>query len=619
MRGSTLGATLLVLAYLLITPAPNAGGAEAPRGRPPVAEGQSGRLLLGGTWRFRLDDAGAGLRRGYQHQRSTRGWRRISLPYDWNGKERKLNRASVGWYRRDFRLPARPRGTRWIVRFEGAGHFATVFLNGRKIAEHAGGYLPFEADLDRLRPGRNRLVVRISSLRARTDLSHWRPARFHGFGTGGWWNFGGIHREVTVRSARGVDVQRAQALPRMACPTCAATVQVRALVRNLGPRPAQPSVTARVGGHRVTAALPMLRPGERRETVTDVNIGRPRLWDIRRGNLYPLTVRARVAGSESVYRSRFGVRDLRKLPNGRVLLNGRALRLRGVSAHEDSPVVGAAWRSAQRRDLLRRVDQIGANVVRAHYPLHPAVLEALDRRGVAVWSQAPVYQVQNDQMARDDVRRNAVRLNEQTVLRDRGHPSVLAWSIANELPVPISRGQIDFVRRAAARVRELDPTRLVAIDRVARYGAPDDAHPVWRAVDALGVNEYFGWYRGAFAPRPPAYTKDLGPYLDTLHSQQPHAALFLTEFGAEANRGGAVGRKGTYAFQARYLKRHLAVADTRPYLGGAMIWALRDFRVHSGWNGGNPRPRPPFNQKGMIGIDGSPKPAFWAVRRMFRR
>ena len=282
-------------------------------------------------------------------------------------------------------------------------------------------------------------------------------------------------------------------------------------------------------------------------------------------------------------------------------------------------MVGSAWRAPQRAALLRWIDDLGANVVRAHYPLHPALMEALDRRGIMVWVQAPVNQVQNDQMARASVRRSALAANAATVLRDRGHPSVLAFSIANELPVPITQPQIDYTRAAAAQVRRLDPTRLVAIDRVARNHAPDDGHPVFREVDAIGANEYFGWYRGAFPPHPPAGTDDLAGYLDTLHRKQPHAALFLTEFGAEANRRGPAARKGTYAFQSRFLTDHVRIAARHPNVTGSMVWNLRDFRVYPGWNGGNPKPDPPYNTKGLIGTDGRPKPAYRAVRELFRK
>lgn len=597
-------AALGALAWANPVTAP-ASGASPPSGRPPVGEGQPGRLTLGGTWHFRDGDSDR--------------WRAVSLPHDWNARETRTNRSGVGVYRRAFTLPRRPRGTRWIVRFEGAGHYTTVFLNGREIARHAGDHTPFEAELKGLRRGANSLRVRVSSKRARSDLTHWRPARYNGHGNGMWWNFGGIHREVSVRPAGNLDIVRAQALPRQDCAGCPARVEVRTLVHNLTGRVRRARVGLTLEGRRVVLPTQAIGPGERREVTGHLTIARPRQWDVRDGQMYRLDVDAdeeRFAPAR--YTTYFGVRHLSKTADGALSLNGRPLKLRGVSLHEDSPVVGSAWRAPQRAAALRWIDDLGANVVRAHYPLHPALMEALDRRGVMVWVQAPVNQVQNDQMAKPSVRRRALAANAATVLRDRGHPSVLAFSIANELPVPISREQIEYTRAAAAEVRRLDPGRLVAIDRVARNHAPDDAHPVFGAVDAIGANEYFGWYRGAFPPHPPAGTADLAGYLDRLHRLQPHAALFLTEFGAEANRHGPAARKGTYAFQSGYVTDHLRIAARHPHVSGAMVWNLRDFRVYPGWNGGNPRPRPPYNAKGLIGTDGRAKPAYFQVRSLFR-
>ena len=265
--------------------------------------------------------------------------------------------------------------------------------------------------------------------------------------------------------------------------------------------------------------------------------------------------------------------------------------------------------------MVGRVRDLRASAVRAHYPMNPYAMEQFDRRGVLVWNTAPVNIVQNARWAKAAVQRAAVRVNEEMVLRDRGHPSVLLFSVADELPIPVQRPQQLFIRAAAARVRALDPTRMVALDRVARNDQPDDAHPVFRTFDALGINEYFGWYRGALPPRPPAYARDLGPYYDRMRRLQPGAALFVTEFGAEAGHRGR-GR-GSYAYQAAYLRRHLAEAAAKPYLNGAFVWALRDFRVHGSWTGGNPRPRPPWNQKGILDLRGRPKPGYRAVRDVY--
>jgi endo-1,4-beta-mannosidase len=131
------------------------------------------------------------------------------------------------------------------------------------------------------------------------------------------------------------------------------------------------------------------------------------------------------------------------------------------------------------------------------------------------------------------------------------------------------------------------------------------------------VNDYFGWY-----PGPQSSIQDrtaLSPYLDRLHDDYQQQALFVTEFGAEANRAGPATEKGTFDFQAQFLDYHLGVFAQKPYLNGALVWILRDFRVKPGYDGGNPQPQSPYNQKGLVDAQGTRKPSFETVKRLFRR
>jgi beta-glucuronidase len=218
-----LRAQTVLLAASAVIAAPAAAQAppplkvERPTKKTYVREGASGRYLLGGTWYFRPDDAFVGDAQRFWAQRSLSGWTPVKVPSDWNATDTTLNRPSVGWYRKEFRLPRVQKGRhfQWKLRFESVNHRATVWLNGRKLAVHSPGYLPFEVDLKGLRRGRNHLVVKVSTLRGNTDLTHWRAARFNGFGSGGWWNFGGISREVYLRRIEGVDIEDVAASPRL--------------------------------------------------------------------------------------------------------------------------------------------------------------------------------------------------------------------------------------------------------------------------------------------------------------------------------------------------------------------------------------------------------------------
>ena len=131
----------------------------------------------------------------------------------------------------------------------------------------------------------------------------------------------------------------------------------------------------------------------------------------------------------------------------------------------------------------------------------------------------------------------------------------------------------------------------------------------------LGLNDYFGWYPG---PSGQIFDRTkLSGYLDAARACYPDKALMITEFGAEANRDGPVEEKGTWAFQQEWINYQLGVFATKPWLSGAIYWALNEFWVRPGWEGGNPRPIPPLHQKGLITYDGVKKPAWADVQRWF--
>ena len=609
---------------------------EAPTKRVLVQEGQDGRLLLGGRWYFRQDDTFVGEQQGWFRQRDLAGWAPIRVPSSWNAADTELDKASVGWYRKEFRLPRAPKGVErsWKVRFEGVNYRSTAWLNGRRIGSFVG-YFPFELDLPNARSGRNTLVIKVSSLRSRTDLTHWRPAAFNGYGVGGWWNFGGILREVYVRAIDTVDVERVEAVPRLRCVRCEARVAVRTTVRNMTREKRKVGLAVLVRGpggfeQRVRLKRQTVAAGARAELGSRVDIEQPRLWQPGRPALYSMAVTALTGKDErpvGTYRLDFGVRKLERR-RGMLFLNGRQVHLRGASIHEDDPETGAALTPTDRALLLSRLRDLGATVTRSHYPLHPAFLEALDRAGILYWSQVPVYQNPNSFFDLPAFRRSAVRAVRLTVQNNLNHPSVFAWSLANEPAGArserglIGRGLRTYICEGAAAVRELDDTRLVAIDRQSRIGETLWS-PSYRCLDALGVNEYFGWYDSVRADmvRGPSTTEELSGYLDDMRRANPGLVLAVTEYGAEGSRPGAVTQRGTYEFQTRYTLAHLRVHNSKRWLAGSIAWALRDFRVEPSWQGGAPLAysTPPWNNKSLIEETNARKPVYFELRKRWRK
>lgn len=597
------------------------GGARAERvGTPsPGAlyhDGPAGRYLLSGRWLLRLDPDDMGRASHWQRQRSTRGWKPIHVPHVWNANDSAAGFAGgIGWYRKDFRLPDRHRGLQWIVRFESVNNRATVWLNGHRLGRHTGAYLPFELRMHALkRHGVNRLVVRVDSRRRPGDFP---PGTTNAAGqvTGGFWNYGGLQREVYLRRVQDLDITPIQVRPLLGRRHRAARIAERVVVHNDGRHAQRVTLTGRYGPETVHFAARTIPAGAAKAFTGSVRVRHPHVWAPKHPHLYRATVHARGnRGGRAAYHLQSGIRSITVSHGGHLLLNGKPVHLRGVGLLEDSPKKGAALNNHMRDQLLDAAQKMGATLIRTQYPVHPEIAEQADRRGILLWSEIPVYQMREEYLAKPDVRAAAGRLLARDIQVNQNHPSVLLWSIGNELPGRVGPGQTAYIRQQVKLAHRLDPTRPVALPFASNplFGCP----AAYKSLDVLGVNEYFGWYTrrgGVIADR-----DGLSPYLDSLRHCYPHQALMVSEFGAGADRDGPPQAKGTYAFQQQFVRYHLGVYATKPWLSGAIYWALREFRVEPGWTGGNPTPEPPIHTKGLIGFAGKPKPAYRTMRKIYR-
>src|SRR3954452_4848739 len=338
------------------------------------------------------------------------------------------------------------------------------------------------------------------------------------------------------------------------------------------------------------------------------------------GSAQAVTVRGRRDGDRRreagrPYRVHTGLRQLGTRPGGRMTMNGLALNLRGAAVHEQTPARGAAVLPADHAKQIARLRALGATLTRSHYPLSEGFLERADRAGIAVWEEIPFYQLPESGMRDRRIRQKGLDYLTAAIKRDENHPSVIAWSIGNELPATPQRGQRAYIRDAVALAHRLDPARPVAL-AVAGYPTKN-YFSAYAPLDAIGINDYFGWYPGPLGQivNPAA----LGQFLDRMRANYRTKALFVTEFGAEANRDGPEEEKGTYAFQQEFMRFHLATYAKRPWINGAINWVLQDFKVRPNWMGGNPLPDSPWLRKGLLAQNGNKKPAYAPTSRSYKR
>jgi beta-glucuronidase len=609
---------LLAVAAAATIAAPAASArVTAPNPNPVTHDGPSGRYMLDGTWLLRVDRRDRGAGGHWERRRSTAGWTPVTIPNAWNANDRSPSGfiGAPAWYRRDFRLPSRARGLAWRLRFDSVNYRATVWLNGRLVGRHAGGFVPFELPLTAAnRGGVNRLVVRVDNRRLPTDFppttyTHTNEPR------GGWWNYGGIVREVYLERIDRIAFDRVVVRPSVPCPTCRVTARLITVVRNVTGRRQRVRVRANFGGLGVHMGTVTLRPGARRTLSHRIAFAAARIWTPATPFLYPVTFTASAGSGRRLttaarYVVHTGLRSVSVRRDGRLLLNGLPVDLRGVALHDDMPGKGAALTQADRIQTVQQVKDVGATLVRSHYPLSPAFLELADQAGILVWSEVPVYRMNTGYLFAS-TRRAAVDEVRTNVLDNENHPSVAIWSIGNELKDTVPLRVRQYISSAARVAKGLDPTRPV--------GMAIEGHPLagcrggYGPLDVLGINDYFGWYDGEVAN-----AFDLSPYLDRMRACHPTKALMITEFGAEANRFGSPEEKGTYEFQQQFLAFHLGVFATKPWLSGAVYFPLREFAVRPGWDGGNPIPQPPMHQKAVMGYGGAPKPAYFDLQAAYR-
>jgi len=504
----------------------------------------------------------------------------MELPGAWNSAVPELRwYDGLIWFQRRFDAKHLP-GQRSFLRFEAVNYRAMVYLNGKAIAQHEGGFTPFVVEVtDTLRATGNRLVVGVDSKHDAQTI----PGEITD-----WDLYGGITRPVKLIQTQSTFIDDAT-LRLSDAGRLVGSVQLN------GPQSGNQSVNLRIAALGLTLQARTDASGEARfDVAAPASLKR---WSPESPTLYDVDFEA---GGDKV-RDRIGFRTI-AVRGSDILLNGKPVLLKGISLHEEEIGANPARRidDAAARRLLGEVKHgLHGNYVRlSHYPHNEAMLRAADELGLLVWSEIPVYwTVDWDSPAVLD---KARRMQAETIYRDRNRPALVLWSIGNETPVADNRTR--FHAALAETVRALDPSRLVsAALLVERQGDTIRlADPLLKELDVIAVNTYAGWYGDD--------TLDAVARLRwELPADKP---LLFSEFGADAQAGfrdPSLRRKFSEDYQADYYRATLAMAAKVPTLRGLSPWVLKDFR--------SPRREHPvyqqgWNRKGLISETGQRKLAF---------
>ena len=498
------------------------------------------------------------------------------------------------WYQRTFAAPANRKG-RYFLRFGAANYSTVVYLNGKAVGRHEGGFTPFAFEVTKLlRPGDNQITVGVDS--QATEATVPPPVT-------DWENYGGITRPVRLISTPDTYVD--DAWVRL---TRDGKIAVDAHLD--GPQAANHAIRLKVAALGLDLAGTTDTKGDWRTTIAA-----PRAlirWSPEQPKLYDVAI----TSGDDHWRDRIGFRTI-EVRGPDVLLNGKPVFLRGISLHEEE--LGTeptrAMTPAAARALLSEIkDGLHGNYVRlAHYPHSEVMTRLADEMGIIVWSEVPVYW--RVAWSNPDTLATARNMIAENIMRDRNRASIAIWSVANETPVTDARNT--FLRTLVSDVRKLDDTRLVSAALLTeRSQGPDGkpviamADPLADALDVVAINTYFGWYT-------PDRLDDLAGFSFRVPANKP---LIFSEFGADAKAGfrdpRAMPEKFSEEYQAEFYRKTLGMVDRIPTLRGMSPWILKDFRSPRRQN---PEFQQGWNRKGLISETGQRKEAFGVLAGYYER
>ena len=579
------------------------------------------RKNLDGLWRFALDGAGTGRGQSWQSGILPDAGE-MAVPASYNDVAADAAvRDHVGsaWYQREVWVPSGWDGRRIVLHFESATHRATVWVDDTEVTFHEGGYTPFEVDItDHVTPGQQaRITVEVdNTLTFQTippgvveDTPHGQRQRYwHDF-----FNYSGLHRSVWLYATN---------------PSHITDVTV---VTDLDDGAGLVHYTVQTHAAEDAEVTVVLRDGDGADVATGtgaqgtLTVPDVHAWAPGDGYLYDLELQLRREDQLlDSYHQSVGVRTVR-VDGTRFLINGEPFYFTGFGKHEDLPVIGKGHNNAHLVHDFELLRWIGANSFRtSHYPYSEDVLDYADRQGVVLIDEtaavglnmglgggifgAQGYTTFSPETANDVTQSVHAQAIRELIARDKNHPSVVLWSIANE-PESETEAAEEYFRPLFDVARQADPTRPVGFVNVML--APYGSCRVSQFADVLMLNRYYGWYvqTGDLDAAETAWESELQGWATE------NKPIIITEYGADTYPGlhsAVPNSPWTEEYQVEYLDMNHRVFDRIDAVVGEQVWNFADFATTSGIM------RVGGNMKGVFTRDRQPKAAAHALRRRWR-
>ncbi|MGN0057973.1 MAG: glycoside hydrolase family 2 TIM barrel-domain containing protein [Phocaeicola plebeius] len=554
---------------------------------------QRADLLLDGGWMFR-----------FSHQVEKSSSSPVSLPHTWNAQDALSGKTDykrgIGNYQRKLYVRPEWKGKRLFLRFEGANSVADVFINGKHVGEHRGGYSAFVFEItDRVRYGAdNQLWVRVNNGEQLDVMPLVGDFNF----------YGGLYRDVhlvvtepacislTDYASPGVYLRQTRVTPEQADVDAVVKLSNRGDAQEV-----QVKLSVKDGDREVVRAEQTVTLAARQDSEVrlPVSILKPRLWN---GTADPFSYRAEVTlwadGRETDRVAQpLGLRFYRIDPAEGFFLNGKHLPLHGVCRHQDRPEIGNALRLRHHEEDIRLMREMGVNAARlAHYQQAEDMYRLTDREGIVVWAEIP-FVGPGGYADKGFVDLPAFKKNGQQQLRELirqnfNHPSICVWGLFNELKEE-GDNPIPYIKELNELAHQEDTTRPTT-------AASNQGGDMNFITDLIAWNRYDGWY----GSRP----STLATFLDKTHTAHPELCIAISEYGAGAsvyhqqdNLKQPVPTDYWHPenWQTYYHIENWKILSERPFVWGTFVWNMFDFGAAHRHEGD----RPGINDKGLVTFD----------------
>ena len=511
-------------------------------------------------------------------------WNWVNLPHCWNAIDGQDGGndywRGTAWYAKSFSKAELPVAERYYLEIRGANSSADVYLNGKALAHHDGGYSTWRVDMTETMAAENLLVIAVDNSPNETVYPQMADFTF----------YGGLYRDVNIicvpESHFDLDYYGAPGLtvtPEIIGKD--AKVEIEAYLTNakMG-QSLRYTIASRCGCKKFTA--------ESTDTKVSIDIPDVHLWHGRRDPyLYTATVELVEDGEViDAVSTRFGCRSFKIDPDNGFILNGEEYPLRGVSRHQDRWGIGNALLPEHHEEDIDLICELGCTTIRlAHYQHDQYFYDLCDERGLVIWAEIP-YISKHMPTGRE----NTISQMKELIAQNYNHPSIVVWGLSNEISIAGSTPDLLENHNILNDLcHKMDKTRLTTIAAVSMCKIDD---PYLQVPDVVSYNHYFGWYGGD--------TSMNGPWFDNFHKTHPTIPIGCSEYGCEAlNWHTSDPRQGDYTeeYQAYYHEELIKQLFTRKYMWATHVWNMFDFgadaREEGGENGQNHKGLMTFDRK----------------------